>query len=68
METVDRMDLTNMIIEVQVRNAYSKGGIPLAVQGVANIKVPGEEPLIHASLDAGGPVDYVDPAAPRPAL
>jgi hypothetical protein len=32
-ETVDRMDLTNMIIELQVKNAYSKGGIPLNVQG-----------------------------------
>lgn len=50
-ETVDRMDLTNMIIELTVRNAYSKGGIPLTVQGVANIKVPGEEPLIQASLE-----------------
>lgn len=50
-ETVDRMDLTNMIIELTVDNAYSKGGIPLSVQGVANIKVPGEEPLIHASLE-----------------
>ena len=50
-ETVDRMDLTNMIIELQVRGAYSKGGIPLTVQGVANLKVPGEEPLIHASLE-----------------
>ena len=50
-EAVDRMDLTNMIIELRVSNAYSKGGIPLTVQGVANIKVPGEEPLIHASLE-----------------
>src|SRR5690606_31417404 len=36
LETVDRMDLTNMIIEITVRGAYSKGGIPLTVQGVAN--------------------------------
>ncbi|MEM6954315.1 MAG: SPFH domain-containing protein, partial [Myxococcota bacterium] len=50
-ETVDRVDLTNMIIEITVRNAYSKGGIPLTVQGVANIKVPGEMPLIHNSLE-----------------
>ena len=50
-ETVDRMDLTNMIIEVTVRNAYSKGGIPLTVQGVANVKIPGEEPLIHNTLE-----------------
>ena len=50
-ESVDRMDLTNIIIELTVKNAYSKGGIPLTVQGVANIKVPGEEPLLHASLE-----------------
>jgi flotillin len=50
-ETVSQMDLTNMIIEVTVQNAYSKGGIPLLVQGVANIKVPGEEPLIHNALE-----------------
>ena len=50
-ETVDRIDLTNMIIEITVRNAYSKGGIPLTVQGVANIKVPGEMPLIHNALE-----------------
>lgn len=50
-ETVDRMDLTNMIIEVTVSNAYSKGGIPLSVQGVANIKVPGTEPLLNNCLE-----------------
>lgn len=50
-ESVDRMDLTNIIIDLTVKNAYSKGGIPLTVQGVANIKVPGEEPLLHASLE-----------------
>ncbi|PRQ07437.1 flotillin family protein [Enhygromyxa salina] len=51
LEIVDRMDLTNMIIEVRVQNAYSKGGIPLSVQGVANIKVPGEEPLLNNCLE-----------------
>ena len=50
-ETVHIMDLTNMIIEVRVQNAYSKGGIPLTVQGVANIKVPGEEPLLNNCLE-----------------
>jgi len=38
-EVVDRMELTNMLIELQVQGAYSKGGIPLNVQGVANVKV-----------------------------
>lgn len=50
-ETVDKVDLTNMIIEVIVKNAYTKGGIPLTVSGVANIKVPGEMPLIHNCLE-----------------
>ncbi len=50
-ETVDRMDLTNMIIELQVRGAYCKGGIPLDIQGIANIKVPGEEPLLNNTLE-----------------
>jgi flotillin len=38
-EVVDRMDLTNMLIELRVEGAYSKGGIPLTVQGIANVKV-----------------------------
>jgi flotillin len=50
-ETVDRVDLTNMIIDVVVKNAYSKGGIPLTVQGVANVKIPGELPLLHNALE-----------------
>ena len=50
-ESVDRMDLTNMIVEVEVRNAYSGHGIPLTVHGVANVKVPGTEPRIHNCIE-----------------
>jgi flotillin len=50
-ERAFRMDLTNMIIELRVSNAYSKGGIPLAVEGVANIKIAGEEPTIHNAIE-----------------
>ena len=50
LETVDRVDLTNIIVEVAVTNAYSKGGIPLTVQGVANIKIAGHEPLIGNAI------------------
>ena len=45
-EAVDRIDLTNMIIEVSVTNAYSKGGIPLSVNGVANIKIPDRKSVV----------------------
>src|ERR1044072_816836 len=51
MERVDRMDLTNMVIDIQAINVYSKGGIPLTVQGVANVKIAGHEPLIHNGIE-----------------
>ena len=51
LEQAFRMDLTNMIIELKVTNAYSKGGIPLDVEGVANIKIAGEEPIIHNAIE-----------------
>jgi flotillin len=51
LEDAFRMDLTNMIIELKVSNAYSKGGIPLTVEGVANIKIAGEEPTIHNAIE-----------------
>src|SRR5688572_22307025 len=50
-ERVDRMDLTNMVIDVSASNAYSKGGIPLTVQGVANVKVAGHEPLLNNAIE-----------------
>ena len=50
-ETVDRMDLTNMPIEVQVRGAYSKGGIPLNVHGIANVKIAGEQPVLDNAIE-----------------
>ena len=51
LERVMRMNLTNMIIELKVSGAYSKGGIPLDVEGVANIKIAGEEPTIHNAIE-----------------
>lgn len=51
LEEVFKMDLTNMIIELKVVNAYSKGGVPLTVEGVANIKIAGEEPIIHNAIE-----------------
>jgi flotillin len=50
LERVDKMDLTNMTIEVAVRGAFSKGGIPLTVQGVANVKIAGETPMLDNAI------------------
>lgn len=51
MEVVDRMDLTNMIVPVSVHNAFSKGGIPLTVESVANVKIAGEMPLLANAIE-----------------
>jgi flotillin len=51
LEAVDRMDLTNMPIEVSVQGAYSKGGIPLNVHGIANLKIAGEPPVLDNAVE-----------------
>jgi flotillin len=50
-ERVSRIDLGTIPIEVMVKNAYSKGGIPLVVQGIANVKVSGREPVSHNAVE-----------------
>lgn len=50
-ERVDRLDLTNMVIDLAIRNAYSKGGIPLHVDAVANVKIAGTEPVINNAIE-----------------
>ena len=51
LEKVDRLDLRTIPLEVAITNAYSKGGIPLSVQGIANIKIAGDEPLLGNALE-----------------
>ncbi|MBA2662399.1 MAG: flotillin family protein [Bradymonadaceae bacterium] len=48
---VDRLDVTNMVIDLNVTNAYSKGGIPLNIRGVANVKVGSRAPLINSAVE-----------------
>ena len=51
LEQVTKLDLTNMIIDLRVSGAYSKGGIPLNVEGVANVKIASTEPTIGNALE-----------------
>ena len=50
-ERVSRIDLTTLPIDVQVSNAYSKGGIPLIVHGIANVKISGRDPVAHNAVE-----------------
>ncbi len=50
-EIVDRMNLGNMSIDLRVAGAYSKGGIPLNVQGVANVKVSNQTSSLANAIE-----------------
>ncbi|TNE49608.1 MAG: flotillin family protein [Deltaproteobacteria bacterium] len=50
-ERVYRMDLTNIPIPLSIRNAYSKGGIPLNIDAVANVKIASNEPIIDNAIE-----------------
>jgi len=51
LERVDRLDLRTIPLEVAITNAYSKGGIPLNIQGIANVKIAGDEPLLGNAVE-----------------
>ena len=48
---VDRLDVTNMVIDLHVTNAYSNGGIPLTVRAVANAKIGSRRPHIDNAVE-----------------
>ena len=64
-ERVDFMSLNTIAIDVSVNNAYSKGTIPLDVQGVANIKVSSRDGLLENSVERflGRTPDYIQQIA-----
>ena len=50
-ERVDEMSLNAIPIDVQVTNAYSKGGIPLKVHAVANVKISSNPRLLRNAIE-----------------
>lgn len=61
LERVQFLELNTISIEVAVQNAYSKGVIPLNVQGVANVKISSKEGLLENAAERflGRPADYI---------
>jgi flotillin len=51
LEKVDRMDLRTIPIELNVQNAYSKGGIPLALHAIANVKVSSDAKSYNNAIE-----------------
>ena len=63
LERVSWMELNTIPIEVAVQNAYSRGAIPLHVQGIANVKVSSVEGLLQNSVERFLDVPQADIAA-----
>ncbi len=51
LEEINRMDMRLLPVQVQVQNAYSKGGIPLGVHAIANIKVTSNDAFIRNAIE-----------------
>lgn len=50
-ETVKRMDVTTMPVPVEVKNAYSKGGTPLDIQAIANVKLSSDPTIVGNAIE-----------------
>ena len=50
-EKISWLDLNTIPLEVSVTNAYSRGTIPLNVQGIANVKVSSKEGVLENAAE-----------------
>ncbi len=50
-EEVNRMDVRLIPVMVEVQNAFSKGGIPLIVHAVANVKITSDRAKIRNAIE-----------------
>lgn len=51
LETARRMDVTLLPVLVEVKNAYAKGGTPLNIQAIANVKVSTMPDIIGNAIE-----------------
>lgn len=51
LESVSRMDMRLFPVEVSVHNAYSKGGIPLSVTAIANVKIASSDVGVRNAVE-----------------
>jgi flotillin len=51
LETVKRMNVTTMPVRVEVHKAYSKGGTPLNIQAIANVKISSDPSVVGNAIE-----------------
>lgn len=64
-ERVDRLMLNTIPIDLTVTNAYSKGGIPLTVRAIANVKISSTETELNNAVERllGKPLEEIQTIA-----
>ena len=50
-ERVEKLDMTTMPIPVEVSNSYAKGGTPLNIQAIANVKVSSKKSIVGNAIE-----------------
>ncbi len=50
-ETVARMSINTLEVPIAIRGAYSKGGIPLNVDAIANVKISSDDEVIGNAIE-----------------
>ncbi|HTQ11397.1 MAG TPA: SPFH domain-containing protein [Fimbriimonadaceae bacterium] len=50
-ETVSRMSLNVMEVPITIKGAYSKGGIALNVEAIANVKISSDEVIVNNAIE-----------------
>ncbi|WP_010477167.1 flotillin family protein [Acaryochloris sp. CCMEE 5410] len=51
LESVKIMDMTTMPVPVEVKNAYSRGGTPLDIQAIANVKISSDPAVVGNAIE-----------------
>lgn len=51
LETIKRMDITTIPLRLEVRNAYAKGGTPLNIQAIANVKISSDPSIVGNAIE-----------------
>lgn len=51
LETVKSMDMRTMPVSIEVINAYAKGGTPLSIQAIANVKISSDPIIVRNAIE-----------------
>lgn len=65
LETVSELDMRTFPVQVSVQNAFSKGGIPLTVQAIANVKISSNPVVLRSAAERflGVPIQQISEVA-----